>query len=232
MRQRCADFQAGLVGDERDLLVGLDAQAAHDGVARSRRELRIDRHRRANRRLTAPLRPSQATGADDPDLRFVDHVVHYFFQIAGLVEDAQLAVRAGAFFQDPVDVADLLAAAEFVHHVVDELQDLADQVAHRHLRLLAEIDHLAVEAVARGAPLVLHDQRRGCNGGRSGCARASWYSLAMMAWHSAAMAMVSSSRIGMSQMRNSSVGKCGCGRMSHQIFLALSMQLVRISRLT
>ena len=39
-------------------------------------------------------------------------------------------------------------------------------------------------------------------------------------------------RIGMSQMRNSSVLKNGWGRTSHQIFLALSMQLVRISRLT
>ena len=46
------------------------------------------------------------------------------------------------------------------------------------------------------------------------------------------MASVSSTRIGRSQIRNSSVGKNGCGRTSHQIFLALSMQLVRISRLT
>ena len=46
------------------------------------------------------------------------------------------------------------------------------------------------------------------------------------------MASVSSTRIGMSQMRTSSVEKNGCGRMSHQIRLALSMQLVRISRLT
>ena len=33
-------------------------------------------------------------------------------------------------------------------------------------------------------------------------------------------------------MRTSSVEKNGCGRTSHQIRLALSMQLVRISRLT
>src|SRR5579872_5458308 len=54
----------------------------------------------------------------------------------------------------------------------------------------------------------------------------------MVAWMSAAKAMVSSRRMGMSQTRNSSVLKNGCGRMSHQIFLALSMQLVLMSRLT
>ncbi len=46
------------------------------------------------------------------------------------------------------------------------------------------------------------------------------------------MANDSSARIGMSQMRTSMVEKKGCGRTSHQIFLALSMQLVRTSRLT
>src|SRR5947209_11773048 len=60
----------------------------------------------------------------------------------------------------------------------------------------------------------------------------SLYSLATVAWMSAARAMVSSTRIGMSQIRNSSVLKNGCGRISHQIFFALSMQRVRISRLT
>src|SRR4029077_19960294 len=44
--------------------------------------------------------------------------------------------------------------------------------------------------------------------------------------------MVSSRRMGMSHTRNSRVLKNGCGRMSHQIFLALSIQFVLISRLT
>src|SRR5579872_866168 len=48
---------------------------------------------------------------------------------------------------------------------------------------------------------------------------------------SAAMASVSSTRIGRSQMRTSSVEKNGCGRTSHQIFFALSMHFVRMSRL-
>src|ERR1700744_1783464 len=53
-----------------------------------------------------------------------------------------------------------------------------------------------------------------------------------VAWISAAMAMVSSSRMGMSQTRTSSVLKNGWGRMSHQIFLPLSMQPVLTGRFT
>src|SRR2546423_1216176 len=60
----------------------------------------------------------------------------------------------------------------------------------------------------------------------------SLYSFTTVAWISAARAMVSSKRRGISQMRISSVLKNGCGRMSHQIFFALSMHLVRINRLT
>src|SRR5882757_4630741 len=48
---------------------------------------------------------------------------------------------------------------------------------------------------------------------------------------SAAIAMVSSRRMGMSHTRTSSVLKKGWGRISHQTFLPLSMQLVLISRL-
>ena len=51
--------------------------------------------------------------------------------------------------------------SEFVDDVVDEVKILAHQVARRNFLLLAEVDQLAVEAVARGAPLVLHDQARG-----------------------------------------------------------------------
>src|SRR3954468_9461617 len=54
----------------------------------------------------------------------------------------------------------------------------------------------------------------------------------MVAWIKAASAIVSSRRSGMSQIRTSRVLKNGCGRMSHQIFLALSMQFVRMRRLT
>src|SRR5688500_13236275 len=60
----------------------------------------------------------------------------------------------------------------------------------------------------------------------------SLYSFAIVAWINAASAIDSSARIGMSQIRTSRVEKNGCGRTSHQIFLALSMLLVLTSRLT
>src|ERR1700741_396625 len=59
----------------------------------------------------------------------------------------------------------------------------------------------------------------------------SLYSFATVAWMSAARAIVSSTRIGMSQIRNSMVLKNGGGRISHQIFFALSIQPVLISSL-
>src|ERR1022692_2022973 len=55
--------------------------------------------------------------------------------------------------------------------------------------------------------------------------------MATVAWISAAIATVSSSRMGMSHTRTSNVSKYGCGRMSHQTFLPLSMQFVLISKL-
>jgi len=43
--------------------------------------------------------------------------------------DGELAVGAGAVFQDIVDVIDLLAAAEFVDLRVDEFKELEDERA-------------------------------------------------------------------------------------------------------
>ena len=47
------------------------------------------------------------------------------------------------FSRIQLDVLDLLAAAELVDHVVDELEHLAEQLADGHLALLAEVDQLA-----------------------------------------------------------------------------------------
>src|SRR5450755_1757216 len=52
-----------------------------------------------------------------------------------------------------------------------------------------------------------------------------------MAWNKAAIQMVSSTVIGTSQIRNSTVLKKGCTRRSHHIFLALSIQFVLTSSL-
>src|SRR3954451_7883217 len=54
----------------------------------------------------------------------------------------------------------------------------------------------------------------------------------MIACASAAIAIDAQGEVGTSQMRNSSVPNVGCGRMSHQIFFASSMQCNSTSRLT
>ena len=69
-----------------------------------------------------------------------------------------MPLGAGPFVKNGVDVFDRAAAAEIIHHVVDESQQLDGEIAHRDFRFLAEVDELAFDAVARGAPLVLFDE--------------------------------------------------------------------------
>jgi len=52
-----------------------------------------------------------------------------------------------------------VAASQVVDHVVDEGQQLGDQVDRRHLLLLAEVDQLAADAIARRPPFVLVEQQ-------------------------------------------------------------------------
>ena len=54
-------------------------------------------------------------------------------------------VGAGAFGEDRVDVLGFLADAEFIQHVVDELEQFQGQEPERHLFALAEVDQLAVD---------------------------------------------------------------------------------------
>ena len=147
----------------------------------------------------------------------------------------ELAVGAVAVLQHRVDVGSIslrLPSSSTTSSTNSEIFERSS-LALGHFCLLAEIDHLAVEAVARGAPLVLHDQRAAVVAEAPGCCAWSLYSFAMPSPGSAPRSRWSRpARIGMSQTRNSRVVKNGCGRMSHQIFLALSMQLVLISRLT
>src|SRR5215470_16074436 len=103
----------------------------------------VDRVRRALARL------------DHPAPGLGDDVAHHGFEVAGLAKDPQLAFRAGALAQDGLHVVDGAAASEFVHHVVDQLQQLGNQPLHRHFLFLAEVDQLALDPVPRGAPLVL-----------------------------------------------------------------------------
>src|SRR5205807_2372927 len=80
--------------------------------------------------------------------------------VAAVLQDLQLAVRAGPLRQDRVDVLDRLPRAQLIHDIVDELDELDREVSHRDLRLLAEVDQVAVDAIADSSPLVLGDQSR------------------------------------------------------------------------
>src|SRR6187402_2416260 len=99
-------------------------------------------------------------GRSEPYFRLFNHVPDDGLEVTtGLLIDAQLPVGAGAMLENPADVVDLVAAAQLVDDVVDELEVFEDEFALGHLALAAEVDELAVDAVAGGAPLVLHDQR-------------------------------------------------------------------------
>src|SRR5260370_42543208 len=85
-------------------------------------------------------------------------MLHDGAQVAGLLVDAKLALGASALVENGVHVFNGAAAAEFVHDVIDKGEQLDGEVAHGHFGFLAEIDELAFDAVARGAPLVLFDE--------------------------------------------------------------------------
>src|SRR5277367_4940899 len=83
---------------------------------------------------------------------------HDGFQIAGLLIDAQLPLRAGAMFEDSMNVFDGAAAAEIVYDVIHKLEQLNSEIAHGDFGLFAEIDQLAFDAVASCAPFVFFDE--------------------------------------------------------------------------
>src|SRR5216684_6957881 len=83
---------------------------------------------------------------------------HYRAQVAGLLVDAKLALGAGAFVENGVDVLDGAAAAELVDNIVDKGKQLDGEIAHGHFAFLAEVDEFTFDAVARGAPFVFFDE--------------------------------------------------------------------------
>ena len=90
--------------------------------------------------------------------------------------------------QDRVDVLDLPAGCPSSSTTSStNSSSSSGELAHRHLLPLAEVDQLAVDAPARGAPLVLFDQRARIAAGSPGCCARSRYSLTTIAWASAAM---------------------------------------------
>src|SRR5207245_2922082 len=86
-----------------------------------------------------------ALGLPDPALRHSRQrrpreVVDHGVEVPGLLPDAQLPVRARALAHDRLEVGDLATRAELVDDVIDKLEELDREVAHRHLALDAEVD--------------------------------------------------------------------------------------------
>src|SRR5580698_1184564 len=83
---------------------------------------------------------------------------HHRFQVAGLLIDAQLALGAGAVLENRMDVFDGAPTAKIVDDVIHEFEQLESELAHGDFGLFAEIDELAFDTVARGAPFIFFDQ--------------------------------------------------------------------------
>src|SRR6185295_20200737 len=92
-------------------------------------------------------------------MRLGDDVVDDGADVVRLLPDGDLAVRSRSVAQNLVNVSYFLAAAQLVHDVVDEGEQLVDQGHAGHLLLLAEVDQLAGDAVAGGPPFVLVEQQ-------------------------------------------------------------------------
>src|SRR5260370_12212997 len=76
----------------------------------------------------------------------------------GLGVGEKLALGGSGLGENGGHVFNGAAAAEFVHDVIDKGEQLDGEVAHGHFGFLAEIDELAFDALAGGAPLVLFDE--------------------------------------------------------------------------
>src|SRR5438105_15938938 len=113
--------------------------------------------RGASRSRTAPSARLIWDGVSD---RLRREQLDHRTSVAAVLQDLQLAVRAGPLRQDRVDVLDRLPRAQLIHDIVDELDELDRELSHRDLRLLAEVDQVAVDAIPNRSPFVLGDQSR------------------------------------------------------------------------
>src|SRR5207302_10374367 len=53
---------------------------------------------------------------------------------------------------------DFFARVELVNDVVNKIQQLANQIDHRHFLILAKVDHLALQTITHGSPFVFLNQ--------------------------------------------------------------------------
>jgi hypothetical protein len=90
--------------------------------------------------------------------RFRNQMPDDSLKIAGLLIDTQLALGAGAVFENGMDVFDGAAASEIVDDIIDKIEKFECEIAHGNFGFFAEVDELALDAVASGAPFVFFNQ--------------------------------------------------------------------------
>src|SRR5262245_13082539 len=118
------------------------------------------RHTRTALRAPGSNSSNSVVFTSESYLRLIYHAPDHGLDILprGLI-GAELPIGACAVLEDPSDVLDLLPAVQLVHDVVHEIEVFEDEVALGDLALEPEVDEHSVDAVAGGAPLVLHQQR-------------------------------------------------------------------------
>src|SRR6266446_7532796 len=70
----------------------------------------------------------------------------------------QLLICRRSALQNRVDVFHFLTRPQRIENVVNKVEQLKNQISHRHFLLLAKIDHLTVESPTHRAPLVFLNQ--------------------------------------------------------------------------
>src|SRR2546428_6387394 len=88
----------------------------------------------------------------------LDDGLHDRPQVVGAAVHLELTGGARPVRQDRPHVLDLASAVQLVDDIVDKLEELQRELAHRHFQPAAKVDQLAIESPARRAPLVLFDQ--------------------------------------------------------------------------
>src|SRR5690349_4154561 len=77
---------------------------------------------------------------------------------ASFLENLKLFVGRRAAVENGVNMLDLFAGVERVNHIIDKIEQLADQVLAGNFFLLTEVKQHSVEAVAYRPPFVFLDQ--------------------------------------------------------------------------
>ena len=95
------------------------------------------------------LQPLDCLGAD---------VIHYSANVPCFQPHIALAIGASAALHDCVDVFALFPRSEIVDDIINKVEQFQDELGGIDFLFAAEVDHLALNAISRGTPLVLHDE--------------------------------------------------------------------------